>query len=146
MIIRRYEPETDYAEVKALVEKTMPRNLPERLGGVGVVIKEDSKIVAFCWALTSKDSDISCVEFFAVDPEYRNKKKYGPMVILNLLMELRKEGAMEVIGLLVEGETYTNSLCRIYNEVGMVTNKGYVVNGFIDKILDGIRKRYMGGI
>lgn len=143
MIVRRYQSE-DYDQVYVLVAKTMPRKLPEKLGGCGVVIEIETKIVAFCWALTAPDSDIACVEFFAVAPELRDQKMFGPLVITRLLMELQKAGAKEVVGLLADSEQYTESLVRIYNEVGMVANHGYVVNGDIQRVLEGIRHRYGG--
>ncbi len=143
MIVRKYE-EADYDQVYVLVAKNMSRKLPDKLGGCGVVIEEDTKIVAFCWALTSPDSDIACVEFFVVAEEKRDQKIYGPVVIARLLLEVKKMGAKEVIGLLVTGEQYTDSTIRIYHDVGMVANHGWIVNGNIATVLEGIQKRYGG--
>lgn len=147
MEIRLYTDD-DYVEVKEFVSlnhESQGRNLPERLGGLGVLIKEDNKIVAFCWALYSDFSDISCVEFFAVDKEKRSKKIYGPLVINTLLVELMKRGVKEVVGLLVSGEEYTESLSRIYVDVGMTLNQGLVAHGFIDNIIKKIAIRYNKG-
>lgn len=146
MIVPRRYVDADYEQVKELVNKTMPRQMPERLGGCGVVLEEDGKIFAFCWALTAPDSEIACVEFFTVEEEKRAQKIHGPMVITKLLMELQSMGVKEVVGLLVSGEPYTESLTKIYHEVGMTANAGYVVNGAVETILTGIRKRYLNEV
>lgn len=141
MIVRIYE-EKDYEEVASLVESSLPRSLPRRLGGVGVVVEEESRIVAFAWALCAPDSEIACVEFFVVAEDRRDRKIYGPLVITKLLEALKIIGVKEVIGLLVDGEAYTESTVRIYHGVGMTANRGYVVNGNIQTILEGIQARY----
>lgn len=144
MIVRCYAND-DYNAVYDLVAKTMSRNLPIHLGGLGVVIEEEGQIVAFSWALVAPGCDIGCVEFFCVAPEKRDQKIYGPTVMTRLLIELQKFGVKEVVGLLVDGESHTESLARIYHDVGMTANHGYVVNGNIERILDGIKKRYLKG-
>lgn len=145
MIVRRYIEEKDYDEVKELVESSLPRDLPRNLGGLGIVLIDEDKIIAFAWALVAKGSCIGCVEFFVVDESKRQQRIYGPTIMVALLTEMKEFGVKNVIGYLTEQGTHTDYLLKVYNEVGMIQCKGVVVNGDIEVVLGNIFKRYDKG-
>lgn len=141
MIVRRYRDE-DFDQCNLLVVKCHDDPLPQKLGGVGVVIEEDDRIVAFVWALTSDDSEIACIEYFVVAEDKRGQATYAPLVMTRLMVELEQLGKTRIIGLVVEGAPYTESMMRIYKHVGMTTKKGYCVGGVPKHIVDGIKNYY----
>jgi hypothetical protein len=145
MIVRKFE-EADYDQVALLIKSCKQGILPQYsdLGGYGVVIEEDLIITGFVWALTSPDSTIVYVEYFAVAEEKRNQKIHGPMLMTKLIYDLAKMGKSKICGILKDGASYSESLSSIYKDVGMEISQGFVVSGDAKTILDGINSRYRG--
>lgn len=143
MQFRMFNESKDYLEVKRLCDTDYKLSeLPERLGGIGVVACDDNKIVGFAWALSSIDSDIACIEYFVLKKEYRSKAAIAALMMLILFDELERFGVKRVIGMLSNQEIYTKSLVRAFKEVGMIVNDGFLVHGELGTIKSGTKKRY----
>lgn len=145
MRVRQYEKE-DYEKVKELVSQCdqILEEEKEELGGHGIVIEEyDGRITGFVWALVSERSTTGFIGYFAVSPDKRSNHTYGPLLMTKMFIDLLGAGKKKIIGCLYDEAKYADSLCRIYNEVGMKVTSGKIVSGNTVVIFEGINKRYL---
>lgn len=137
----------DYEQVvQLIVDNGLKMPSPQELGGYGLVWEEDDKIVGFIWALTSDDSASVFVDYFVVDPNYRDEEDnvgrgfIAVSLMMAFLTDMQKKGKTRVMGQLPEGKL-SESLARIYNNVGMNFYTPYLfVDGYIPMIVKNMKE------
>jgi hypothetical protein len=140
MIIRPYTYR-DYDQVKHLIIKTGYTWIPamDELGGYGLVAEEGDLIHGFVWALTSTDSCIAFVEYFAISPAKREGGIAAGMLMGRLLSYLHSRGKKLITGVIKKYTDHGNAITRLYHAAGMEVDEGLLVIGHVDKVHGNIK-------
>lgn len=138
MIVRDYI-DSDYEKVFELVSKEQGP-LPEKLGGVGIIIEEDDDIIGFIWCLISNKSEIAFEEYFVVREDKRNAL-YGAVLQTRMFKKLADMGIKTVCACFKDFAPYTETLVKIAGDIGMSIQKGYVVSGDPYALFNNLMKR-----
>ena len=103
-----------------------------------MVAVADDRIVGFAWALTSPESELACVEYFAIDEEARRGGTTATVLMSALLIKLSANGKKRLVGFIDGSAKGFDTLIRWYHSFGMQAHSGVLLTGSINDVVEGI--------